>query len=268
MYITVLGRRIWYTEKGTGQPVVLLHGYLESSEIWDNFAEGLSAECRVISIDLPGHGRSDVYSDTHTMEMMADAVKSLTDQLKLKKFFLIGHSLGGYVSLAFLGQYPENLNGYCLFHSHPLADSEEALQKRMKEIAMVLSGKKDLMYPDNIEKMFAPSNLDRLKEAVKRSKRIASGNPGNGIIAILNGMMKRPSRAEVMEVTRVPGLWILGAKDKYIDHLTIQQKVKLPENARVAVLKNSGHMGFIEEQDLSVELILEFVRNNSPTSSV
>lgn len=268
MYMTVLGRRIWYTEKGTGQPVVLLHGYLESSEIWDNFAESLSADCRVISIDLPGHGRSDVYNDTHTMEMMADAVKSLTSQLKLDKFFLVGHSLGGYVTLAFLEHYPEDLYGYCLFHSHPLPDSEEAVQKRMNEIAMVLSGKKDLMYPDNIEKMFAPSNLDRLKDAVKKSKRIASENPGNGIIAVLNGMMKRPSRVEVMEQGKVPGLWILGAKDKYIDHLAIQQKVKLPGNTCTEVLKNSGHMGFIEEQELSVKLILEFVKNISFTASV
>ncbi|HLN20698.1 MAG TPA: alpha/beta hydrolase [Bacteroidales bacterium] len=263
MYTTIQGRKIWYTEAGTGLPVVLLHGYLESSEIWNGFSEKLSSEFRVISIDLPGQGKSDVYSETHSMEMIAEVIKELTGNLRLGKFFLVGHSLGGYVTMAFVDLYPGSLKGYCLFHSHPMADSEAALQKRKNEIAMVLSGKKDLIYPDNIEKMFASSNLDKLKDEVKRSKKIASGTPGNGIIAVLNGMMKRPSRIDVMEKGKVPCLWILGAKDNYIDHISVREKIRLPENAGVILLKQSGHMGFIEEQDASVKAVSDFIKEKS-----
>lgn len=263
MYITVHGRRIWYTDTGKGTPIVLIHGYLESSEIWTGFGERLSTTCRILAIDLPGHGRSEVYSETHSMEMMADIVREILENLKIEKVVVIGHSLGGYVTLAFLDLYPHMLSGYCLFHSHPLPDTPEATEKRLREISIVLAGKKDLMYPDNVEKMYAAMNLDKLQGAVRRSKKIAADIPGNGIIALLNGMMKRPSRVGIMEEGRVPCLWILGTMDNYIPFGAIQEKVKLPSNARIEVLRNSGHLGFVEEEEHSAEVIREFVNSLS-----
>jgi pimeloyl-ACP methyl ester carboxylesterase len=254
------GREIYYNSRGNGNPVVLVHGYLESSEVFDSFAEKLSADFRVISIDLPGHGLSDVYSLVHTMEFMATAIKELLDNLKISKAFICGHSLGGYVALAFLELFPERLSGYSLFHSHPLADSNEAIEKRHREIAIVKAGKKDLMYPDNVTRMFASINLEKFQDALQRSKDIASKIPGDGIIAVLNGMIQRPARVSIMEEGRVPCLWILGLMDNYIPCEPIQEKVKLPSNAKVVVLKNSGHLGFIEEEDLSVEIITKFLK--------
>jgi len=193
------------------------------------------------------------------MELIADAIYCLVKSLGIKKIFLTGHSLGGYVALAFAELYSEILSGYCLFHSHPFPDSEEALRKREREIKLVEAGKKDLMYPDNVSRMYAAANLQRFSEAHRRSKEIASSIPGEGIIAVLRGMMARPSRISVMESGNVPCLWILGSSDNYIDCAQIQKKVRLPGNAALVVLKNSGHMGFIEEEDKSVEVITKFV---------
>jgi pimeloyl-ACP methyl ester carboxylesterase len=109
--------------------------------------------------------------------------------------------------------------------------------------------------------MFAPPNLEIFAPALQRSKDIASRLPGEGIIAMLNGMIIRPSRLSFMEEGRVPCLWILGAMDNYIPCEIIQTKVKLPPNARLVVLKNSGHLGFIEEEDRAVAVITEFVKS-------
>jgi len=256
-------RRIFYKDSGAGTPIVLLHGYLESSEVWNGFEAKLAQEFRVISVDLPGHGQSDVFGETHTMEFMADVLKDLLESLGMNKVFLIGHSLGGYVALAFLELFPEYLSGYSLFHSQPFSDTPEALEKRIREISIVRAGKKDLMYPDNVTRMFAPSNLDKFSEAFQRSKDIASRISGEGIIAVLQGMMQRPSRLLQVEEGRIPLLWILGSMDSYIPCDSIQKRVKLPENATVVVLQNSGHMGFIEEEDLSVKTISEFVNRLS-----
>ena len=223
------------------------------------FAEKLSAKFRVIAVDLPGHGFSDVYGKVHTMEFMAEAVKEILDNLKIKKVFLTGHSLGGYVTLAFLELFPEYLSGYCLFHSQPFPDPPAALEKRKREIEIVKTGKKNLMYPDNVTMMFATSNLEKFPEALLRSKGIASRIPGEGIIAVLNGMMIRPSRISLVEEGRVPFLWILGSMDNYIPCDLIQSRVNLPSNAKVVVLKNSGHVGFIEEEKLSENVISNFV---------
>jgi len=251
--------RIHFSDRGTGDTIVLLHGYLESSEVWNGFEEKLTSQFRVISADLPGHGSSDNYGETYSMEFMATVVRDLLKHLNIKKVFLVGHSLGGYVTLAFLELFPEYLSGYSLFHSQPFPDSPETLEKRVKEIAIVRSGNKDLMYRNNVIRMFAPANLIKFPDALQRLKNIASGIPGDAIIAVLNGMMIRPSRLSMMEQGIVPCLWILGSMDNYIPCNLIQAKVRLPANAEVAVLKNSGHLGFIEEENKSVEVICGFV---------
>jgi pimeloyl-ACP methyl ester carboxylesterase len=261
MFFSYSGSRIHYSDSGEGKVIVLLHGYLESSEIWNGFASKLSSEFRVISLDLPGCGLSDVYGTVHTMEFMATAVKELLDSLGLKKVFIAGHSLGGYVALAFFELFPDNLTGYCLFHSQPFQDSPAALDKRKREIEIVKMGKKNLMYPENVTRMFATSNLEKFSDALQRSKEIASLIPGEGIIAVLNGMMARPSRQAIMEEGRVPCLWILGSMDNYIPCDLIQTQVKLPSNARVVVLKNSGHLGFVEEEEVSVKVVREFIKD-------
>jgi pimeloyl-ACP methyl ester carboxylesterase len=251
--------RIHYTDQGRGRVIILIHGYLETSEVWKNFAGKLAGEYRIITIDLPGHGRSDIYEETQTMEFMAEVIKELLKGLNIEKVIMTGHSLGGYITLAFVELYPEMLSGYCLFHSHPLADTREALEKREREIALVKAGRKDLMYPGNIAKMYAAANLNRFPDALKRSKEIASSISGEGIIAVLRSMMMRSSRLAVMEEGKVPCLWILGEMDNYINCELVKSKVKLPENAELVVLENSGHLGFIEEEKKSLELLMRFV---------
>jgi pimeloyl-ACP methyl ester carboxylesterase len=261
MFFSYKKGRIHFTDSGRGEPIVLLHGYLESSEVWNGFATELSSQFRIISIDLPGHGLSDVYGEVHSMEFMADAIKELIDYLGLNKVFMTGHSLGGYVTLAFLGLYSERLKGYCLFHSQPFADTPEAIEKRKREIEIVKMGKKNLMYPENVIRMFASSNLEKFAIQLETSKDIASHIPGEGIIAVLNGMMIRPSRLSLMEEGKVPCLWILGTMDSYIPCEMIQSKVRLPANAKVVILVNSGHLGFVEEEEFSVKTVSEFVNS-------
>jgi len=258
-YLQYRSGKIHYTDQGRGQVIVLLHGYLETSEVWNSFSRKLAAKYRVISPDLPGHGQSDIFEETHTMENMAEMIKELLESLEIRKAFLTGHSLGGYIALAFAEHFPDKLSGYCLFHSHPLADSPEAMEKREREINLVMAGKKDLMYPDNVAKMFAAQNLKKFNASLERSKQIACSIQGEGIIAVLKGMMARPSRLAVMEKGKVPCLWILGTMDNYIDCKQAQTKVKLPQNAELEILKNSGHLGFIEEEEKSLEILAEFV---------
>ncbi len=261
MYLVFNGRRINYSVTGTGVPVVLLHGYLESSAVWNGFMQKLSAEFRVIAIDLPGHGLSDTYGETHSMEFMAAVVKEVLDSLCINKVFMAGHSLGGYVTLAYAELFPDSLSGYCLFHSQPFQDTPEAIEKRQREIALVRAGKKDLVYLANVKRMFAATNLELFSEPVSRSVEIASEIPAEGIIAVLNGMITRPSRLQIMEESSLPCLWILGSMDNYIPLDDIRTKVKLSSGTKLVILNNSGHMGFIEEEDLSVSVISDFIQS-------
>ena len=259
-YIVYNGGKIYYSDLGEGgDTIVLLHGYLESSDIWNGFAKKLAQKFRVISVDLPGHGNSTVYGECHSMEFLATMLKGLLDTLNIKRIFLTGHSLGGYISLAFLELYPDRLKGYSLFHSHPFADTPEVIQKREREIKIVKSGRKFLIYPENVSKMFAEKNLERFREELQHLKDNASRLSDEGIIAVLNGMIGRPSRLAVMERGKVPCLWILGKYDNYISCEAVQAKVRLPENARLIVLEKTGHLGFIEEEEESLGVMVDFI---------
>jgi len=258
MTIQFEGIKVSYRAEGRGKPLVLLHGYLESAEVWEPLTERLRGDFRVIAVDLPGHGDSGVGGETHTMEFMAGAVRAVLSDAGEKRVLMIGHSLGGYVALAFAEMFPELLAGYVLFASHPHADTPEAVAKRNREIAVVKAGKKNIMYPGNVSMMFAEKNLRSMAGALRRSKRIASRNSGEGIIAMLNGMIARPSRQSLVESGKIPLLWILGRHDLYFSPERAIRDTRLPQNAEVEILENSGHLGFIEETEKSAELITGF----------
>jgi pimeloyl-ACP methyl ester carboxylesterase len=260
MNIQFEGIKVSYFVKGSGKPLILLHGYLETGEVWQPLSDALSEEFRTITVDLPGHGESGVKGEVHTMEFLAGAVRAVMSDAGEKRVMMIGHSLGGYVTLAFAELFPELLAGYVLFASHPHADSPEAVAKRNREIAVVKAGKKNIMYPANISMMFAEKNLGKLSAELRRSKKIASRIPGAGIIAMLNGMITRPSRQSVVESGRVPLLWILGRDDLYFSPEKAIRDTRLPHNAEVVILENSGHLGFVEETGRSAELITGFAR--------
>jgi pimeloyl-ACP methyl ester carboxylesterase len=258
-YFYFRDKRIHYSDTGKGEIIFLIHGYLESALVWKNFTYKLSKKFRVMAIDLPGHGQSEIFTDENSLESVATLIKELLDYRGIDRIYLTGHSLGGYITLAFLEMFPERLSGYCLFHSHPLADSPETIEKREREIRMVTENKREEFYPDNVRRMFANSNLGRFETSVNYSLDLASRVSPGGIVFVLKAMIARPSRISMMEKGKKPCLWILGKRDNYIPYESIQEKVKLPSNAQVVLLENSGHMGFIEEEDLSVKAISEFV---------
>lgn len=253
--ITYQGQEVRYEDQGNGSCIVLLHGYLETGKIWSGFAERLSRKFRVIVPDLPGHGHSGTWGKVHTMEELAGAVKAVLEAEKIEKILLVGHSMGGYVTMAFADLHPEALHGYVLFHSTCFADSEDKKRNRQREISLVLCGKKCQIVNVNIPKGFANENVERLKDEVEEARNIALENPDEGIVAMLNGMMQRPDRTRVLQDKSLPLLLIGGMKDNYIPVEVFENLVSLAPHARVLRLSGSGHMGFIEEPEQAADAI-------------
>jgi len=253
------GHNVRYKDQGSGTPLVLLHGYLESLNSWDNFAASLASEYRIITPDLPGHGETGVPGTVSSMDYMAEVVKYVMESAGITKAIVIGHSMGGYATLAFADRYPEALLGFGLFHSAPFPDTDEKKKNRDREIQLVREGKKNLIFNTNIPKMFADDNLERLADKVETAKEIARGTPEEGIIAVLEGMKARPDRTQLVKNPEVPFLYLLGKKDKYIAFENIEPFISELTNARIEILENSGHMGFVEEKERSEEIIKAFM---------
>jgi pimeloyl-ACP methyl ester carboxylesterase len=257
--ITYHDANIRFSDIGNGDPVILLHGYLESLEIWGSFADGLAKHYRVIAADLPGHGESGIFSTIDTMAVMADAVKHVLDHLDIGRAVLVGHSMGGYAVLAFEEIFPEITLGYVLFHSHALADTDEKRFNRDREISLVKEGKKTQFINVNIPNAFASENLQILAAEVENAKDIARDTPDHGIICALEGMKTRPDRQHVLRESMVPVLIVAGQKDNYIPFDVYQQHFSLAPKTNTLVLEHSGHMGFIEEKEKSLDGILRFL---------
>lgn len=258
-YFHFKGKKVFYSDEGTGDPVIMIHGYLETGDVWSGFVKRLTGKYRVLCIDLPGHGESDMYDRVHTMEFMAGVVEGMMNSTGIERAFITGHSMGGYITLAFLDLFRQRINGYCLFHSHPFPDTRQTIEKRVNEINMAGSGKKFLFYPGNIKNMYADDNHSKFNAQIERSLKIASEIRPEGISSVLYGMMERPSRLHLMESGLVPLLWILGVHDNYIPCEEMRNRVTLTPDSELVVLENSGHVGFIEEEELSANLLIDFM---------
>jgi pimeloyl-ACP methyl ester carboxylesterase len=249
-----------YSDYGEGKCIVLLHGYLERGKIWQAFTEQMPTGFRFIVPDLPGHGDSDSWGRVHTMDELAAALRAILDAEGIPKIFLAGHSMGGYVCMAFADLFPERLAGYALVHSTPFADTDEKRENREREISLVLCGKKRQIVLVNIPKAFASDNLDRMSPQVESLKQMALMSPDDGMIALLNGMKERPDRTAVLQNPKLPLLLIGGMKDNYIPVEVFEKLASLAPHARVLRLENSGHMGFMEEPEEVVKEIEAFLK--------
>lgn len=240
--------------------VVLLHGYLESMLVWDEFVALLKESVRVVTIDLPGHGVSMVTSEVHTMEYLADCVALAMEALGIERYSVVGHSMGGYVALAMVEKYASRLESIVLLSSTTSADSQEKCDRRRREIELIKAGKKNMLARLVPHAGFAPENVQRLKDYIEDIGELILMTEDEGVIAILGGMIERKSRGELLRQSGVPHMFIFGRHDYYIPVETAEEMIAADPTARVVWLEHSGHMGFYEEPELCAQAILEMVK--------
>jgi pimeloyl-ACP methyl ester carboxylesterase len=251
---------IYDTKKGE-KNLVLLHGYLETSEVWADFTKLLKPHFRVIVIDLPGNGLSGTNKDENSMEFMADVVAEVLNHSKIDKATVVGHSMGGYVALAFAEKYGEMTEKLCLFHSTPNPDTEEKKQNRDREIAIIEENRLSLILNTNIVNMFADENLKKMEKSIMMISENAIISEPEGIIACLRGMKSRKDMNTFLSGFDKPLLLIFGKKDKYIsENIAVGLIEKFPD-AEILMLENSGHAGFLEEPEISSQKLIEFINN-------
>lgn len=253
--------KIAYTVSGKGRAVVLLHGFLGSAEIWDGLRTSLSKYFKVICIDLPGHGQSDCFGYVHNMELMAKSVKAVTDSLHLSKYVVIGHSMGGYASLAFAELFPDNIRGLCLFHSTSYADSEQKKKDRDKAIKAVKNNY-NIYVRATIRNLFNTKNLKQLKKEILFTQQIARKTSKRGVVAALEGMKNRQSRDVVLHFADYPILFIVGKYDNLLPMQSLLDQAELCKHKHILLLEKSGHMGFLEEPKLCIKHIKRFIRES------
>ena len=207
---------------------------------------------------MPGHGNTDCVGYAHSMDLMAKCVKAVLDFLRLKKYVIIGHSMGGYVGLAFADFYPDHLRGLCLYHSTAYADTEEKKKDRLRAINAVKANR-NIYTKTTIKNLFATKNLKYLKEEVLFATAIAKETSKKGSIAALHGMKDRPRRDIILSMVKYPIMMVIGELDNILPYEQLLEQSELIKNKSVLYLEHDGHLGFLESPKQSNKALRKFL---------
>jgi pimeloyl-ACP methyl ester carboxylesterase len=241
--------------------ILLLHGYLETLSVWEEFSEALIKQnFRVISLDLPGHGLSESLPDINNMDFISDVLNEVIVKQRVEQCLVVGHSMGGYVALSFAKKYHDKTKALSLFHSTPNPDTDEKKANRDREIELIKAGKIELIINTSIPKMFANENVKRFYDKICEIKENALIANINGIIACLRGMKEREDMNAFLEDFYKPILFILGSKDNHIPIETANNILSRFPQAEHIMLEHSGHAGFIEEPETAIEYFMKFTK--------
>lgn len=245
--------------------IVLLHGYLETMNIWNELVDLLKDKYRVIVLDMPGHGLTDSAPaqkggvSVNTMEFGADVVKALIEKCNAKNVVLGGHSMGGYVTLAFCRKYPGALQKAVIFNSNPYKDDPSKAEDRKREIDVIRAGKLDMLAELSIPKMFKPENLRLFDDKIMETIELCDMHNPEGIVASVMGMQQREDTTDIMENPPVPMMMFEGDSDRFLDLEGVTQMIRKFPKVKHILLENTGHNSFIEAQEKVYQHICDFV---------
>lgn len=254
------GSPVYYRVEGKGNTVFLVHGFGEKGTVWEEQIAALKDEFRLIIPDLPGTGNSGKVDDM-SMEGLAAVLRALAEEeAPGDKIVVIGHSMGGYITLAFAEAYPQLLSGFGLFHSSALPDSEEKKATRRKAIGFIREHGSAAFFRQSTPNLFAPATREEKPVLIDEFIDELGNFSPEILVSYYEAMMERPDRTDVLKNAACPVLFILGQHDTAVPFEDGLKQVNLPKKSYIHVLRQSGHMGMLEEPEKSNHILKDFLR--------
>lgn len=252
---------LFFQERGNGAPVILLHGFPFHQGIWDSFAEKLSAQFRVFTLDLPGFGKSDALKSPFSIAQVADHVLAWIRERKINKSVLIGHSMGGYIALAMAQKAPELFNGLVLFHSTTFADSAEKRASRNKVLEFIDKNGVAAFTSNFIGPLF----VNPQHASISKVRAVSMEATAEAVKGYTQAMRDRPDTIEVLTTFPKPILFLAGEKDAGISVQSVQEQAARSPRVEAYILSNVAHMGMFENEKKSLEIIRSFLQKITVT---
>ena len=249
-----------YQQAGTGFPVVLLHGFMESKEVWKAVTAKLSGHFRVIVPDMPGFGESLTNTHFQSVEAMADEIQKLLQSLQVTQCIIIAHSLGGYVALAFAEKFADQVKGLGMFHSTAFADSEEKKQNRDKTADFIDKHGVQPFAENFVQSLFYKERKEELADIIASVYQMALQTPKATAVAVTKAMRNRPDRTQVLKEATYPVLFIAGKADEAVPLEKSKEMLYLPKNALIQLLDETAHMGMYERPEETYFMVEQFCR--------
>src|SRR5258705_8719398 len=260
-------KKIFYRITGAGKPVVLIHGFGEDGNIWNNQLEYLKDRFKLIIPDLPGSGQSEMIDDM-SMEGMTEMIHSIIHEENIDACPVIAHSMGGYILLALVEKYRNHVSALGLFHSTAYPDSEEKKAVRRKGIEFVKQHGAFEFLKTTTPNLFSQQTRDKRPELISELIASLDNFSPAALVSYYEAMMQRPDRTKMLQKATVPVLFIMGKYDNAVPFQDGLQQCHLPEKSYIYVLRNSGHMGMLEEKEKCNEILDKFLLETCPNESL
>jgi len=258
--VSYKGARVVYSQSGCGETLLLLHGFLEERGMWEPFVRHLASDHNVIRVDLLGQGGSDCLGYVHSMQAQAEAVEAVLENEQVTACKVIGHSMGGYVSLQLAQAFPHRVSALMLFHSTALPDPEHRRADRLRAISLIRRNKKAYIR-SVIPSLVAEVNRSRLRSELEEVMSRAEGFPEQGLVANVRGMMDRPSAEAWLNTARIPVAMVHGALDPVLTTADMKRQAAGNPSVNLSVLEGVGHMGHLEAPESCMELFNRFCKD-------
>jgi pimeloyl-ACP methyl ester carboxylesterase len=268
---------ISYSRYGKGKPVVLLHGFGEDSSIWNEQVNFLKEHCLLIVPDLPGSGKSSLLSpipstgdgvrrlessnspDLISIDDYADCIHALLREENISSCTMLGHSMGGYITLAFAEKYPSQLHAFGLIHSTAFADSEEKKNTREKSIALIEEYGAMSFLKNTIPNLFGAKFKSEHPEKITALIGAGIAFSKETLQQYTRAMMLRRNHTHVLLSNPLPVIFVIGTEDVAAPPDDVIKQASLPNISYIHVLQGIGHMGMWEAPDKLNQLLLAFL---------
>ena len=255
------GATCYYREESKGKNIMLVHGFVEEGSMWDELVKSLKKTHRVIVPDLPGFGKSGLPADGSklSIDLYAEFIATLATKAKLKKFVLLGHSMGGYAALYFAEKHPDQLRGFGLVNSHCYADTPEKKEGRKKSIAHIKQYGTKVFVNELYHTLFHPAFLKKNKTLVNGLIKKAQGYSPEALMQATAAMMNRENKEEVLKQLNIPVLFIQGKDDLAAPIANTLKQASLPSIADIHIFSNARHMSVFERKAETIAIVKDYL---------
>ncbi len=247
-----------FFEKGQGHPLLFLHGFCESGEMWRNFAESMSTQYRVICPDLPGFGDSVLTHPIQSLEEVAEQLESWLQELQIQNPIVLGHSLGGYVALALLERMGDRIRAIGLLHSTAFEDDLEKKEMRNRVLTFLKKHGAVKFVTSFVPQLFPEHRRIELAEAMEQAIEDGKRSSLEGLLAYTVAMRDRKDRMEVLRQFAGPKLLLAGTLDASVK--IESSRAQQGAYTHYTELEGVGHLGMVEEKEKTLAVVESFVK--------
>lgn len=252
------GQSLHYHDEGAGEPVLLVHGFPLSSDLFQPQRAALSARFRVITPDLRGMGRSTAAAEP-SMALYADDLVALLDHLGIGQVIVGGMSMGGYVVFALLRRHPERVRGVVLLDTRPGADTEDGKAGRRKMIEQARADGADAIADAMLPKMLTERTIQQQPQLADFVRSMMAATPVEGIVGSLEAMMRRPDSTSLLSDINVPALIVVGRDDQLTPPAESEKMAAAIPEARLVVIDDAAHAANLERPDAVNQALLDWL---------